>query len=123
MFDYRRGKESDFISELWHKPLKILVLTLLLGVYFFFFVWSLVSPFFDRNLSPDVVRSSFLIFVAVAFVVVVVLYSQYSVALCPNCGKKLFFTKVRDYIRCFKCGRFLRIDFERRKVVDPERKE
>lgn len=123
MFEYSKGKESAFSNESGVKFLKIGVLTLLLSTYFFFLVWAAASPLISSPIKSNILGISVLVFIVVALVVVVYIYSQYFVSVCPNCGKKLFFTNVRDYIRCFKCGRHLKIDFQNKKLIDPERKD
>jgi DNA-directed RNA polymerase subunit RPC12/RpoP len=42
---------------------------------------------------------------------------KYAMGICPNCGRKLFFTKDKEGIRCFGCGKFLKIDSQRKKLV------
>lgn len=114
------GKTSDFLLESWRKTAKILALTVLLGVFLFFLVWSLLSPFISQSVEPKIAGLSLVLFFIISLVVVVTIYSQYSVALCPNCGRKMFFANIRDYVRCFRCGRLLKIDFQNKKLVDTE---
>lgn len=123
MFSYEKKKESEFLKESPIKFVKIASLTVLLWIYFIFLSWAAVSPFISFNIKTNIFLGSLVVLFVIAFFVVYFIYSQYFLSNCPNCGRKFFFTKVRDYIRCFKCGRFLRIDFQNRKLIDPERKD
>jgi len=124
MFSYKKNKESEFLNE---PPVlryvKLTLLTFVLWIYFIFLVWASVSPFVSSNIKLNFFFGSLPVLFVIAFSVVYFIYRQYFVSSCPNCGKKLFFTNVRDYIRCFKCGRFLKIDFQNKKLIDVERKD
>ncbi len=111
-------KETDFILQDRKKPLKILSLSFILSLYLFFFCWALVSPFLGiAKITQDIIRFSFALFFSSSLIFVSLIYLKYSAGICPNCGKKLFFTKDKDGIRCFRCGRFVKIDFARKKLV------
>jgi hypothetical protein len=111
-------KETDFVLHDWKKPLKILSLSFILSLYLFFFCWALVSPFTgDVKISQDMIRFSIALSFSFSLIFVSLIYLKYSAGICPNCGKKLFFTKDKEGIRCFRCGRFLKIDFARKKLV------
>lgn len=118
--EYKRDTESPFIYEGWKKPAKILTLSLLGCIYLFFFVWSAVSPFVGINkISPYIVRFSLALFFAIFLIFSFLVYSGYISSLCPYCGKKLFFYKKSEGIRCFRCGRFMKIDMQKRVIFDP----
>lgn len=116
-------KESDFLNESFALgSVKLVLLTFLLWIYFIFLSWGAVSPFVSSNVKVNFFLGSLPVLFVIAFFVVYFIYRQYFVSICPNCSRKLFFTSVRDYIRCFKCGRFLKIDFQNKKLIDVERK-
>jgi len=111
-------KETDFMNEGWKKPAKILILSLILSFFFFFLFWTFISPFlWVSKIHQDIVRFSFAFFFSLSLIFVSLIYMKYAVGNCPNCGKKLFFTKDKEGIRCFGCGKFLKIDSQRKKLV------
>ncbi len=114
-----RQTESPFISEGWKKPAKILVLSFLVCIYLFFFIWGLVSPFVKGPIPSDVVRFSFALFFALSLIFTFAIYNGYIAAFCPYCEKKLFFHTKSEGIRCFRCGRFMKIDLQKRVIFDP----
>ncbi|GBD03729.1 hypothetical protein HRbin19_01026 [bacterium HR19] len=122
MMEYKKRKETKFLSEGWKRPAKILALSVLLTLYLFFFIWALVSPFLssDTKISPDTLRFSVAIFFSFALIFVTLIYSGYRVGPCPYCDKKLFFAKGREGIRCFRCGRYIKIDWQNKLLVDEE---
>ena len=117
--EYKKREETEFISEGGKKALKILGASLLFALYLFFFIWALLSPFIgDAKIPPDVVRFSFALFFGIALIFVAVIYSGYRAGVCPYCDKKLFFHRKQDGIRCFKCGRYIKIDWEKKVLRD-----
>ena len=117
--EYKKREETEFISEGSRKPLKILGASVLFALYLFFFIWALLSPFLgNTKISPDTVRFSFALFFGFALIFVAFIYSGYRAGVCPYCDKKLFFHKKQEGIRCFKCGRFLKIDWEKKVLRD-----
>ncbi len=110
--------ESHFLSEGSKRIFKIFVLAVILTFYFFFLVWTIFSPFISSSISGDFIRFSVLLLFGLALIFVVFVYSGYAVAECPNCGKRLFFYKKVGGMRCFRCGKFLKVDFGRRVIVD-----
>jgi len=117
--EYKKRYETEFISEGTKKPLKILGASLIFATYLFFFIWALLSPFLGATkIPPDVVRFSFALFFGIALIFVSLIYSGYTAGLCPYCDKKLFFHKKQEGIRCFKCGRYIKIDWEKKVLRD-----
>jgi DNA-directed RNA polymerase subunit RPC12/RpoP len=111
-------KETDFMNEGWKKPAKILILSLILSFFFFFLFWTLISPIlWVSKIHQDIVRFSFALFFSLSLIFVSLIYMKYAMGACPSCGKKLSFTKDKEGIRCFGCGRFLKIDSQRKKLV------